>query len=586
MDKPHPQLLAAWAVAATALAIATLTALLLTVSAWPEPAAAQTAIPDEPDCSTPRRAVLTWLGNLQPERRDPEAAQTCFDWSSAGVAASDRDRLAARLKRTLDARGDVVPVDLLPDQPTTEDGNVVSLFPARYPQLYLVRERDQWLVSRESIEAIPELYRRTFTIDLDGLVERLPEPLREPAVFGIRGWQVLALLLVLGIAAAVRWLVIALVTRWGVQAMQRLRLYSSREAVNHAARPIGTLAFAALVGFWFPLLELGVSVNQVVSVALRVMVGASLVLVLYRVIDVISEVFERRAALTEGKLDDQLVPLVRKTAKVFLVVLGAIFVLQNLDVDVASLLAGVSLGGLAFSLAARDTIAHLFGSLSIFLDRPFQVGDWVVIEGVDGIVEEVGMRSTRIRTFYDSLVTIPNSRAADAFVDNYGARTHRRTYVTLNVTYDTSPEQLEAFTDGIRAILAANPKVRKDKYEIHFAGFGPSSLEIMVYFFITTRVWSEELGERHNVFLEILRLARELGVQFAFPTQTLHVASMAEPRPPIRHEEPATSDLVQTVFAFGPKGRLARPGGPELTHGFYAGKSHGGDDLAGDDAAR
>jgi len=547
-------------------------------------ATAQTTVLDRPDCSTPRKAVLTWLGNLQEHRYQPEDAATCFDWKTAEVLPTRQTRLAVRLKRVLDARGDLVPVEKLANDDEGQDGDLMPLFPARYPELYLVRKGGRWLFSRETIDAIPVLYRRTFAVDVDLFVEALPPQFRKPILFGARGWQLLALGFVLLVGWLVRFLVIRAVTYWGVGAMHRLSLDSSRRAVNEAARPIGTLAFATWVGFAFPLLELGISINQIVSVAVRVLVGASLVLVLYRVVDVVSEVFERRAAKTEGKLDDQLVPLVRKTAKVFLVLLGTIFVLQNLDVDVASLIAGVSLGGLAFSLAARDTIANLFGSLSIFLDRPFQVGDWVVIEGMDGHVEEVGMRSTRIRTFYDSLVSIPNARAADAFVDNLGARRHRRTYVTLNVTYDTTPEQLEAFTDGIRAILAANPKVRKDKYEIHFAGFGASSLEIMVYFFFTVPTWSEELQERHNVFLEILRLAHALEVRFAFPTQTLHVASMAEAAPPPEHHVPDEDALVSTIFAFGPRGELSRPAGPRLSHGFFAGKSRGGDDDGGDQA--
>jgi MscS family membrane protein len=252
-------------------------------------------------------------------------------------------------------------------------------------------------------------------------------------------------------------------------------------------------------------------------------------------------------------------------------------VLQNLDVDVGSLLAGVSLGGLAFSLAARDTVANLFGSVSIFLDKPFQVGDWVVVDGVEGIVEEVGMRSTRIRTFYDSLVSVPNSRAADANVDNYGERRHRRTYVTVRVTYDTTPAQLEAFTDGVRAILAAHPKVRKDKYEVHFSGFGDSGLDVMVYFFFTVASWSEELEGRHEVFLELLRLAHAVGVSFAFPTRTLHVASAVPPEARAPREVLSEDALASTVLAFGPGGRLSRPSGPRLTHGFFAGRQPAGD---------
>jgi MscS family membrane protein len=242
-----------------------------------------------------------------------------------------------------------------------------------------------------------------------------------------------------------------------------------------------------------------------------------------------------------------------------------------MDVDVGSLLAGASLGGLAFTLAARDTVANLFGSVSIFTDKPFQIGDWVVVSGYEGIVEEVGMRSTRIRTFYNSLVTMPNHIIANTTVDNYGARQYKRCFATLGVTYDTSPEQLQGMCEGIRAILAANPRVRKDFYEVHFSGFGSHALEIMVYFFFETDSWSDELHQRHNVFMEIVRLAKDLNVSFAFPTQSLHVESMAEPTAKRTGERPTEEALAAVVQGYGPRGERARPGGPRLTHGFLPG---------------
>jgi MscS family membrane protein len=272
-----------------------------------------------------------------------------------------------------------------------------------------------------------------------------------------------------------------------------------------------------------------VGFNRIAVFGLRVAAAVSAVLIAYRLVDVGADIFAKRADDTETKLDDQLVPLVRKSVKAVTVVVGVIFVLQNMEVDVASLVAGASLGGLAFSLAARDTVANLFGSVSIFADQPFQVGDWVVMNGVEGVVEEVGMRSTRVRTFYRSLVSIPNSKVADGVIDNYGMRDSRRTFLKLGLQYDTTPEQMEAFCDGVRAILANNPLVKKDGYYVCFSGFGDSALEVMLYFFFATDVWAEELRNRHLIFLEVLRLAKELGVGFAFPTRTLHIASQAAP---------------------------------------------------------
>jgi len=158
-----------------------------------------------------------------------------------------------------------------------------------------------------------------------------------------------------------------------------------------------------------------------------------------------------------------------------------------------------------------------------------------------------------------------------ANVDNYGARVYRRTSTTLNVSYATTPEQLEAFCDGIRAIIRANEFTRKDYYEVHFQAFGAHSLDVMLYFFFKVPDWSTELRQRHLVYLEILRLAKALGVEFAYPTQTLqheflHAPDAPRPKPVV----PADAALTKTVEGFGPGGEQARPKGPHVSGGFWA----------------
>jgi MscS family membrane protein len=218
----------------------------------------------------------------------------------------------------------------------------------------------------------------------------------------------------------------------------------------------------------------------------------------------------------------------------------------------------------------------------IFLDRPFQIGDWIVIGEVEGVVEEVGFRSTRIRTFYNSLVTVPNAKFTESNIDNLGQREYRRCFVALNVTYDTTPDQMQAFVEGIRAIIQSNEFTRKDYYEVHMSAFGAHSLDVMVYFFFKVDSWSEELRPRHNVFLEIVRLAQELRVEFAFPTQTFHVDYVRAPgQPRALAEPPPPPELANVVRAFGPTGDRARRAGTRITHCFFAGSRAGGDEGEG-----
>lgn len=346
-------------------------------------------------------------------------------------------------------------------------------------------------------------------------------------VFGVQLWQTLAI-----IASVAAGLVARRILHF--VATKRLRGLSQGEArgwvanlVTTIASPGATLVVAAILRLTYPYLELPAAAELAMQFAVRSIVVLTLVWIGYRLVDVFAEWLAAKAAQTESKLDDQLVPLLRKTLKATVVIIGSLLVLQNLSIDVGSLLAGLGIGGLAFALAAKDTLANFFGSVMIFIDKPFQIGDWVAIDGCEGIVEEVGFRTTRLRAFDNSLVTVPNSKFTEQRIVNFGARRYRRHSTTLNLTYDTTPEQMESFVQGIRALVLARPDTRKDAIEIHMASFGASSLDVMVYYFFEVGSWSEELRGKHEVMLSILRLAADLRVNFAFPTQTLHIAELA-----------------------------------------------------------
>ncbi|MDH5491929.1 MAG: mechanosensitive ion channel family protein [Myxococcales bacterium] len=533
---------------------------------WPQRGLAQEPIVD---CTTPRRAVLTFLGNLPPNADRPSDAIRCFDWEGAGIPAGDRVDLAVRLKSVLDLEGWWVKVDEMPDIPEPE-GIERVLLADPLEEVFFVRIDGEWKVAAEGIRAIPRIHAEHVNEAVEHFVEALPAGLRAKPFLDVAWWQLLAFLLTILASLAARLLVAAFVAKQGGRLIRSQGERADASIVAKAAAPIGTLAASGLAWYLLPMLRFSALFNSIGNVAIRVLAASAGVMLAYRLVDLTSDVFARRAESTDTKLDDQIIPLIRKTVKVFVVGLGIIFVLQNMDIDVGSLIAGASLGGLAFTLAARDTVANLFGSVSIFADQPFQVGDWVVIDGNEGVVIEVGMRSTRIRTFYDSVISVPNSKVANCSVDNYGLRKYRRCSITLGLTYDTSPDQMQAFCEGIRAILRANESVRQDNFEVHFRNFSASSLEVMLYFFFEAESWSEELRNRHNVFLEILRLARALGVSFAFPTQTLHIDSVAQPAPLSVRPELSREQLEAKVRAFGPGGELARPEGRQLTADGFA----------------
>jgi MscS family membrane protein len=245
--------------------------------------------------------------------------------------------------------------------------------------------------------------------------------------------------------------------------------------------------------------------------------------VLFSAVDVLNLYFQRFTAKTESKLDDQLAPIIRRILRIIVILMAMVMIVQNLGYSVSSLLAGLGLGGLAFALAARDSLANMFGSVTIFTDRPFQVGDWVKAGGAEGTVEEVGFRSTRIRTFEKTLITIPNSKIANSLIENMDARNIRRVKINLGLTYDTTADQMEKALEAVREILRSHPGVDQGYWLVYFTDFGASSLDIFVYYFSKSIVWAEYLETRQDVNLKIMRKLAEMGLEFAFPSQTVYL---------------------------------------------------------------
>jgi len=247
---------------------------------------------------------------------------------------------------------------------------------------------------------------------------------------------------------------------------------------------------------------------------------------IFRLVDVIEHYLRRWTSRTRTQLDDQLVPLVRKALRVFVVIVAGLFIAQNIfRWDIGALIAGLGIGGLALALAAKDTLANLFGSITIFADRPFQMGDRIKIRDYDGFVEEVGFRSTRIRTFFGHQVTIPNSVIAGEPVENVGRRPYIRRDLEITVTYDTPPEKLRRACEIIREMLTARAKDFPPDLPgwVHFMNFNSASLGIAVSYWHSLTKWEAYLNFTHDFNMELLRRFNEAGIEFAFPTQTLYL---------------------------------------------------------------
>ena len=205
--------------------------------------------------------------------------------------------------------------------------------------------------------------------------------------------------------------------------------------------------------------------------------------------------------------------------------LGAI--LQLWGINVAGLVAGLGIGGLAFALAAKDTAANLFGSIALLLDKSIRLGEWIKIDGVEGIVEDIGMRTTKIRTFEKSLITLPNQIIANSPIENFSRRGIRRIKMTIGLTYDTSSEEIEKIILEIKTMLRNHEGIaQQENILVNFTTFDDSSLGILIYTFSKTSNWAKYLDTKESVNLEIMKIIEQHSTDFAFPSQSLYIESM------------------------------------------------------------
>ena len=475
-------------------------------------------------CATPQSAAASLLDNLQPGRWLPDEAARCMDVPPEREA--ERTRLAIKLKKVLDARGLYVPTADLPqdrDHVDASGRHRVEPLPTFGTFVLERNEEGAWQVSRDTVNQIDSLYQDTFSAFAQSFQDALPDVFMRRFA-GLELWQALYFLLLVGLSMATGRLAQLLMVNQVLRLARRFSVPTTARLLTRTRGPLTWMAAGAVLLWGGPDLQLSVRQSQVLLLAARLVMAGAVVVFAIRVVDIGSELWTHHARQTDSKLDDQVVPLVRRTLKVLIATIAALIVIENMGVDVAGLIAGLGIGGLAFALAAKDTLENVFGSIVIFLDRPFQVGDWVVIDGsTEGVVEEVGFRTTRVRTFYNSVLSVPNGKVAMARIDNMGLRKVRRLKMTLGITYDTPREKVQAFVERIRAFMKDDPVVWKGTMEVHFYDFSASSLDILVYAFLDVPDWSQELQHRHRIMLEWMRIAEELGVSFAFPSQSLYV---------------------------------------------------------------
>ena len=302
----------------------------------------------------------------------------------------------------------------------------------------------------------------------------------------------------------------------------------------------------------FPSLQFGLEINRWIFLGINIAATVFWIYVFLKLAQVLISFYQQYTQKTEGKLDDQLTPILRNFSTVIIFIIGAFKVLLLFGVDAATILAGASIGGLALAFASQDTVKNLIGTVMIFVDKPFHIGDWISAGEVVGTVEEVGFRSTRIRAADTSIFQIPNSRLSELVINNSGLRLFRRYNTQLGLRYDTPPELIEAFVKGVRGIIKAHPDTKSDSFNVEFTGFGDSALLIMMNMYLKNLAWSSEQKSRHQIHIAIVKLAKELGVDFAFPSTTVMIEQFPEKKSVELHynnDEKRIDDVINKVVS-------------------------------------
>lgn len=476
------------------------------------------------DLSTPYSTIRTHLYYLQDETYDENLAALPF--KREGISDEKAVKSALMLKQVLDGEGIYIEMEEVPREPMHYDSARNKnhyVLTRKYPQIFVERTNGKWMYAHKTIASLEDIHEQVFPFGTDKLLEFMPK-MGTRKIMGLHMYQYLGIL----ILALISVLIHKIFTYIFEGILLRVLLKSGYERLAGnfllpVARPISFFVVILLLVIFLPVLQLPPDASQYVVVVLKALLPLFGTIVFYRVVNILAMYLENLAKKTKSTLDDQLVPLIRKTLKAFVVGIGTLFILQSFNIPIIPLLTGLSIGGLAFALAAQDTIKNFFGSLMIFIDKPFQIGDWITTGDIDGTVEEVGFRSSRIRTFRNSLMYVPNSKLADSTIDNHGMRQYRRFFTQIAITYDTPPELIETFVVGLRRIVENHPDTRKDYYNVYFNEMASYSLNIMFYIFFSVPDWQAELKARHEILMEIVQLGNELGINFAFPTKTLHM---------------------------------------------------------------
>ncbi|MCH2129831.1 MAG: mechanosensitive ion channel family protein [Pirellulaceae bacterium] len=482
---------------------------------------AQDASPEDApqQLASPRATMRTFLVHVNKD--DLTAATACLDFSQETLSNAEQEQLANQLKAIMD-RMAWVDFAKIPDH---HSGSAYKFPPNADDQPIVINQMGDgtWRFTAETVTRIGQLYEAYK--DQPRIVTEKPPWYRQMTPIGSEIWRIAALFLSILLSwivgRVIRWLLL----RTGKTMEQRGRQYATvlSEALSRASVPL-LLVVGLQIGLSF--LVLNDIVQEIADTTLSVLFALALGYAVWCLIDVVNVWISRFSAKTESKLDDMLAPMIQTSLRVTVVILILVQVATILsNKPMTSVIAGLGVGGLAIGLAAQDMIKNFFGSIMIFSDRPFEMGERIQAGSFDGTVETVGFRSTRLRTPDGHLVTMPNGELANMSIRNVAKRPNIRRVMNLGVTYDTSVEKLREAIEIVQDVLHDHEGQNPDlPPRVFFNEFNDSALNLFVIYWYHPAEWWKYCEFSQRVNMEILQRFNEAHIEFAFPSQTVYLA--------------------------------------------------------------
>ena len=499
-------------------------------------------LPDSLTATSPRDTA-TAFASLSRQGSYPEAA-SLLDLSTVPVAKQKKQgkRLARRLALVLKrvhpgGYGDLsndpagapetgIPLDEEVVAKTTL-GEQETLI-----RLHRVQRQDAdavWVYSAATVAQVDPMYEQ---LGYGWAGDYLPPIFFDWELLDVQLWQWLGLL-GLGLMALIFGYIAAFISR---KVLLRLATFTKWDwdddivAAMDGPLRLGYWVLGVIIGL--PFLALADSADNFMLAGCMLLAIMAAGWFLMRMTDMVGDIMLRFFKDRDDDMIVAMVPVARKIVKALIVAIVVIFALQNMGMDVGSLLAGLGIGGLAFALAAKTTLENLLGGITIAFDRPFKVGDFIQVGSMSGTVEDLGLRSTRIRTPGRSIITVPNGQMVDSKVENFAPRDRVLLDTTLGVQYDTSPDQIRYIIDEFKRYLLSNDAIYPDGWRVRFKGYGPSSQDIEVRCYVDTNDFTAFTGHREQILLDLGEIITAAGAEFAFPSQTVYTGkdSQADPK--------------------------------------------------------